>query len=370
MAFTRDEMTAYEAQPQKMVEIVNPFAETSPPAASKPVETPPAEPVTTETAANPEDSSTSGESAPTASGDGTSGEETAATPAADATPDGEAEPPAEPPRKGSAQERIQELVDERNALRKYGDHMSTAVRTLTEEIERLMKGATPTTETTVRAPAALADDSEDPAPSLNDADVGLDEAKFAKKNAAWIKRQIAKGIKQGVAEVTTQQTAQQAQEAFQARAAAFEETHKDFRTVIGNPALPQLAPEAAKVIARTEEGISILYYLGKNVDVATRIAKLPEAQQLMRLGEIKAELSRAAPPPAATSSKAPVTGAKSVKPKNLTQAPPPPTPTPAGSRSQPRDITDPSLSMDEFVKQERERKIADRAAKRAARGLR
>ncbi len=363
MAFTRDDMAAYEAQPQKMVELPNPLVEVATPAASKSVEAAPAE-----TAATPEASSASEESVPAEPGDETSGDEIAATPAADATPEGEVEtPPAEVPRKGSAQERIQELVDERNALRKYGDHMSTAVRTLTEEIERLKKPASVTAEPTAQVPAAPAVDNDPP--SMEDADVAFDVTKFAKKNAEWTKRQIAQGIKQGVAEITAQQTAEQAKAAFESRVAAFEEVNKDFRTVIGNPALPQLAPEAAKIIARTEEGVGILYYLGKNVDIATRIARMPEAQQCMRLGEIKAQLKVAAAAPVVPP-KTPVTGAKLVKPKTLTQAPPPPSPTPAGSRSKDRDITDPSLSMDEFVKREREAKIADRAAKRAARGLR
>ena len=378
MAFTRDEMTAYEAQPQKMVEIQNPFTESpSPVVASKTTETTstatttPVETVDT----SQETSSVTEGTDPTASGDGTSGEETAATPAANADPEGEVETPAvEVPRKGSAQERIQELVDERNALRTYGNHMSTAVKTLTEEIERLKKGATPAaTETTAQAPAAPAE-ADDPAPTMGDADVGFDVTKFAKKNAEWTQRQITKGVKQGVAqavtEITTQQTAQQSKQAFEARVAAFEETHKDFKTVIGNPALPRLSDGAAKILATTEEGVSLLYYLGKNVDVATRISKMSEAQQLVRLGEIKADLKKAAVTSSATPPTAPVAGTRQAKPKSLTQAPPPPTPTPAGSRSQERSITDPSLSMDEFVKMERERKIAERQAKRAARGLR
>ena len=361
MAFTRDDMAAYEAKPQIQVEIVSPFAETpATPAATTP-ETPAAE-----VAATTDAPSADVETDPAALGDGTSGEtDPATTPVAAADPDGEVEPPtaAAKPHKGSAQERITELVDEKNALRKYGDHMSTAVKALTDEIARLKAtvATTPAAATTPEVPAAPAVDT-DPAPSMEDADVAFDVTKFAKKNAEWTRRQIAKGIEEGVSQVATKQTAQQTREAFQTRVDTFEAANPDFKVVIGNPNLPQLSPDAVREITTTEDGVAILYHLGKNVDIATRIAKLPQSQQMVRIGEIRAQLKAATVVP-------PAGAVKPVKPKSTTQAPPPPTPTAAGSRATERPITDPALSMDEFVRLERERKNAERVAKRNARGL-
>jgi hypothetical protein len=91
------------------------------------------------------------------------------------------------------------------------------------------------------------------------------------------------------------------------------------------------------------------------------------------IGKIEAKIEAAKEAAAAAApadkGKQPVTGAKPVKQKSLTQAPPPPTAVKAAGRPTEREETDPGLSMDDFAHRHREKKQTGRAEMRKARGL-
>src|SRR2546429_3541812 len=96
-------------------------------------------------------------------------------------------------------------------------------------------------------------------------------------------------------------------------------------------------------------------------------------QQLMQIGrmvaQIENEKATAKGKPVTTPSKAtPQAGAKPAA-KSITKAPPPPAPTRAAGRATPRDVLDPSISMDEFARQHRNGKESARASNRKQRGL-
>lgn len=379
MAFSRDDLVAYEAAPQTMVEIPNAItvagqaAVKEPPPAAKPDATPAAD----ETLAQ-DDASSASTDTDTADtvGDESSGDDDAGSPSADTDASGGTDAddavvaPAATAAKGSARARIEELVDERNAYKNFGKYAQEENQRLKAELEALKGGEKPADAAAKPADAApdAAVDS-DPPPTLEDPEIQFDPVKLQLANAKWMKRQIAAGVKAEVAAGKATDTVAAARAAFESRANTFAVEHKDFATVIGNPKLPQLHPAARNVIGHSENGPAILYEIAKDVGLATRIAKMTPEMQVFKIGEIAAKVT--APVAAATATK-PADATPSVqtpprKPKTLTQAPPPPTKVPAGNQNQEVPLSDSSLSMDEFVKRDRAEKAAMRDAKRKMR---
>lgn len=354
MAFTRDDMAAYEQQPQTQVEIATPVVEV---AADAPAEELVTDEATPATGGADADVTADGES----SADEVDGDT--------ATPSGEPSAATDPP-KGSARARIMELVDQRDAYKKFGTQAEQIIAAKDAEIAAL-KGAKPAATTVETSAAETTSADDDQAPSPEDADVQYDPVKLQQKNAAWLKRQVDKGVEAGVAKAlntdkaATSQAA--ARKAFDERVQAFEATPegKDFRAFVANKELPQLLLPARQLIGRDDMGPAILKVLASDVAAAKELATQPVEIQIMRIGEIKAELKLKAKAPAAAA----VTPAAKpvVKPKTVSSAPPPPTRVPAGASTQTRSLSDPSLSMEEFVRLDREAKNAERAAKREAR---
>lgn len=91
--------------------------------------------------------------------------------------------------------------------------------------------------------------------------------------------------------------------AFSRRIAGARERIGDFDTVALNPDLP-VSEAMAATIARSERGAEIAYHLGRNPELARRIAGLDPLSAARELGRIEAQLSPApkravttAPPP-------------------------------------------------------------------------
>lgn len=258
-------------------------------------------------------------------------EPTPAEPAAVTVEPEAADEPAEP--KGSrARERITGLIDENKSLRDYA------------EMWRLeaLKAVKPTEQPA--APPAVVPKTDD-APTLDSFDG--DVAKWTQAHTAWTQKQIQTGIQSALQGAKQQQTAEETRVAFVTREQAFVAKHPDYPVVVGSKSLPQLAPEVASHLVSNEMGVEVMYYLGLNPDVATRIARQSVGQQLVSIGRLEGEIAQkaAAPKPAP---KVPQ------KTNNVTQAPPPPTPVPASGSI----AVDPmSMSIEEFVIWDRQQKI-------------
>lgn len=320
--FTVAELAAYEQQAAKPVEI-------TPPAAVKPETPAPSTESSTVAAEVPTDATVDSSVDPTP----TPTEETVT---AEEEPSGASESTdskGDPEPKGSrARERIEDLVAERNALKKYAEYLQTQM------------AVKPTEAPTAPVEAAPVVTTED-APTLES--VGFDTDKWTKAMHAWTAKQIEKGVSKAVAGVQEQQQAVSQRQAFETRAAAFAATTPDFQVVIGNPNLPPLDKEVAKTVVTSEIGPQIIYHLGKNPDKAVRIARMNPVQQAQAIGRLEAELTQSAKVP---QKKAPTT----------TKAPAPPTPTPAGGAARVDPMT---MSMNDFVKHEREQALQKRVAR-------
>lgn len=313
--FTLAELATYEQTAVKPIDTAPP-ASVTPETPAATAESSPAEPVVPQDA--PVDSSVD----PTP------------TPAVDSAP-AEEEPASEPEPKGSrARERIEDLVAERNALKKYAEYLQT---------QMAAKPAAAETPPPSQEPAVVTTEA---APSLES--VGFDTDKWTKAMETWTAKQIERGVKAAVTNVQAEQQQAVVRQAFESRLSAFQAKTPDLQVVLGNPALPRLDTEAAKLVVASELGPQILYHLGKNPDKAVRIARQNAVGQAAAIGRLEAELSAAAakPPQKTTAS--------------ITKAPAPPTQTPAGGAAR----TDPmTMSMADFVKHEREQALNKRVAR-------
>ena len=286
------------------------------------------------------------------------GEETAASEEAAATP---------PPKKGSAAARIQELLDLTEGYKLYGKQRDTQLAEAQAEIARLRKEpGTPPSETS--RSAATQPQKDEPMPRLEDPDINFDTDKLETRMRNWIRSEAAKAAAPAAAEVikTNNLSAEQQRVAaeFNARLETFAKAHPDFETVVlKNPVLNanQLSKEASAVMVKSPLSADLMYYFGTNPDEAVRVAKLPPEEQLVEMGSLIAQVRVAKvsgqPTP---QGKTPVAGAKPAAKKSLSQAPPPPSPTKGGGRAQERDLTDPSVSMDDFARRHREGKQSRR----------
>jgi hypothetical protein len=261
-----------------------------------------------------------------------------------------------------------EASDLAEGYKEFGKLTQEQLKAAREELAELrakLKPATPAAE-----PSPAVADKLGPMPKLTDPDVNFDPDILAAKTEEWtdkkVKLTVAEAIKQSQPD-PVKIAAQKAVESFTSKIEDFKKNTPDWDAKVKNPELPSLHDVTKAVIVRSGEP-AILYFLGSNIGEAKRIAALPAEEQVLEIGMIKARLETQAGAKPVTP-KTPVTGAKPVAKKSVSQAPPPPTPVPAGKRSQDRDMTDPTMDMEAFARKHREGKNNARLAARKMRGL-
>lgn len=340
MAFTREELAAYEKSTPATTE-------TTPPAASS-QETPPAE--NKPAAADSSPAADPGEPPVTASDDASGANAdspTAAAPDSETTETDAAAPRSAP--KAIPYDRFQEVVDEKNSYRELSVSFKTETERLRAELEALKKGSKPA-ETSPAVPA----ETTDKQPTLEDHNYDL--AAFTKAQNEWLNRQLEKSrqaIRQEAQQDQQKQTAEQIANEYRSREEALRKSDPEFDTLLKTKQLPKLAQGTAKAIVLSKDlGPAVVKHLLKNEAVAAQLAAQDPEQQLITLGEIKARLGAAS-----TTVTPPSPPAKK---KQVTQAPPPPTPAPAGTTTAVKNVLDGSMSMEEFVQHERQAKIRQR----------
>lgn len=254
-----------------------------------------------------------------------------------------------------AQERIEELVAERNALRKYGEYLLAQVEATRKAPQQVDQSASQPT---------VNDTKEDPAPTMESAE--YDPVKLTKLQNEWLDRQLNKRVESAVKQLETRQNEVAIRQTFEQRSAEFKKTAPDYEIVIANPALPQLAPNAAKIVVKSENGPAVIYHLGKNPDLAVRIARMDPESQAHAIGRLEEQLIRAKTETKNTTQEPSKQETKpAVKPAVVTKAPPPIKPVSSGTSvtQKPADI----MSMEEWVAADRARKIADKEARKKMR---
>jgi hypothetical protein len=289
--------------------------------------------------------------------DGTSDDNNADSSTADAeSQDGDTHTEGGKPQHSRARDRIEDLIAERNALKAYGRHLEARLAEVGTKPEKKTDDAT--ADNTSSIPAL---DKDDPAPTL--AKFNYDPDKYSEANAAWLNRQVAKQVTAAINQKEAIATAQKVEAKFKEQETELRKVAKDYDTVISNPNLPKLSPEAAREIVFSEAGPKLTYHLAKNPDLATRISRMAPAQQLVAIGRLEAQLL-AATTAATPADKKNVSVNKNPQKKTVSKAPPPPTPASTGGQSQKNQA---DMSMEEWVAVERAKKSAKREQQRKIR---
>lgn len=225
--------------------------------------------------------------APTSPEDAESSQATPTSEAVAAEPDSppDADPESEP-QKPRAQERIEQVIAERNAAKEYGEYWRQ------QALANVAPAPTPKEPT--------------PQPSLEQFE--YDQDKFAKATVDWATEQATAAAAKAVEtqlDVQAKATRQaDLQVKWEDRAAKFAETNPDYHAVVTNPTI-QLTAEMVEVMAESEKGPDIAYHLGMNPDKAARIARMSTVQQAAAIGRLEAEVSKPAPKPQPTSAPEP-----------------------------------------------------------------
>ena len=235
-------------------------------------------------------------------------------------PSGESETsPEQTERRNRAEERIQDLIAQRNAAKEYADFWK-------QKAMEMVPSAPP-------APAAPK--VPEVPPTLEQ--FGYDQAKWAQAMGQWTNAQVQVQTQRALQDDRQRQQQTNLIEDFNSRVETFKKDKSDFDLVMSNPKLPNLDKVAAAMVIASEEGPAMWYHLAKNPDEAVRIARLPPSQQALAIGRLENQLSKPAVQTVAAQTQPkkvevalaqPVTQAEVVNP--VSQAPDPLAPVPAG----------------------------------------
>ena len=200
--------------------------------------------------------------------------ETAST--AEAPVSGEATPEAKPVEKTFTQDELNSIVAkekakvERKAQRDFDRRVAEARQPVTVE-----------------------------APAKPTADQYQTTEDYVEALAGWkaeeiVSRRVSEAQRQGQ-EAQQQRQLAEIEDAFSERCDEVRGKHDDYDDVVGNPAL-HITPAMAATIKQSETGPELAYYLGKNPQEATRIAKLSPFLQAKELGRLEVKVSEAPAP--------------------------------------------------------------------------
>jgi hypothetical protein len=235
--------------------------------------------------------------------------EATTTPETASTPESE----GEVPRKNRAQDRIEDLVAEKNAAKEYAEYWR-------EKALEIIQQEKPQSTAARQVEEQVADEP----PTLEQ--LGYDQAAWSKAVAKWTQDQVAVQVNRALTNKEIQTAQAAVTDQFQSRVDSFKESHPDFDTVMSNPRLPQLDRISAAMIVGSEHGADLSYNLAKNPDVAVKISRMSASQQALAIGRLEAEIIRSKEAPAP----APVVPKAKPAVVAVTAAPEPPTPVPAG----------------------------------------
>jgi hypothetical protein len=215
--------------------------------------------------------------------------------------------PEPPPKRRTAEDRIKELVAERNALR-----------------ELLGKTEKPKAEP---APAIA-----DKVPAIEDFE-NVNE--WAAAFSAFQEAIAAQVVERHLGKVKQREQIQTVQQQFVAREAEFAKSVPDYAVMVSDDGLRDLVtPTISEVVIASEIGPALSYHLATHRDELEVISKLSPAQQGVALGKLEVRLSNA-----------PKQAPKPAPKKQQTQAPAPPSP--VGGSPASKRIED--MPLDEYL---------------------
>lgn len=122
------------------------------------------------------------------------------------------------------------------------------------------------------------------------ADFEYDEVKYQAYVFEQAEKRAVKAARGELSADQERQAAQRRKDSFRSRSTEFAKTVEDYDSTVRNPRL-HITADMAEVIEDSEDGPALAYHLGKNPDVADRIAQLPPKAAARELGKIEARLA-------------------------------------------------------------------------------
>lgn len=249
---------------------------------------------------------------------------------------GEPTSPAEP-KKSRAEERIQELVAERNAAKEYAEYWRDAAIKVT----RTSQSPQDTRQST---PAPKPHEVQQTAPTLDQ--FQYDQKAWSTAMSEWAQYQIASQTQRALQQNQQQQSQNEVLQKYTDKVETFKKDHPDFDLVTSNPKLPSLDKMAAAMVINSDMAAELTYHLAQNPEEAVRIARMNPTQQALAIGRLEGKISTVVPTqaPVVAEVKTVKTTPAQTKPNvpSVTQAPDPLEPIPAGGAvtPSPGDIGD------------------------------
>lgn len=173
----------------------------------------------------------------------------------------------EKPKGDSVQKRIDELTRKRREAERDREYWR----------EQAMK----------KEPEKPAEAVEEPLKTL--ADFDYDESAYQQHLFAKASEKAVSEAQKVLKAEQSQQTAQQKIAAFRSKENEFAKSVDDYMDVARSDSLP-VTQAMADVVTEMENGPEVLYYLGKNPDLADEIAHLPPLAAARELGRIEARM--------------------------------------------------------------------------------
>lgn len=128
-----------------------------------------------------------------------------------------------------------------------------------------------------------------PSPAKTLADFEYDEGKYQSYLFEQAETRAVNAAERKLKENQDQTQARERRSAFATRESSFAKNVEDYHEVAHNAALP-ITAAMAEVIAESEEGPALAYYLGKNLDKADEIARLSPLVAARELGRLEMKL--------------------------------------------------------------------------------
>jgi hypothetical protein len=157
------------------------------------------------------------------------------------------------------------------------------------------------------------------------------------------KKLSTEAAKQALREERENEAKERRTSSFASRESEFAKTVSDYREVTRNPSLP-MTQGMVEAIAESDDGPALAYHLGKNPEIAEKLATLPPVAAAREIGKIEARLA--------------YEREKAKQKPVVSNAPPPPPQIAAGDASPKVSSTDPEsdrLSDEEWFRAERKR---------------
>jgi hypothetical protein len=122
------------------------------------------------------------------------------------------------------------------------------------------------------------------------ADFEFDEAKYQSYLFTEAEKRAVAAAERRIREQQDQEKAGRRKSEFERRESDYSKSVEDYIEVTRNPAVP-INSDMAQVIAESDDGPALAYYLGKNVEIAERISQLSPLAAAREMGRIEAKLA-------------------------------------------------------------------------------